>query len=55
MRDLKYLRDRVWHSLSPQTADAVGLTLADLQQFCIGSFHPDEAQLFSLNRYFGFA
>jgi hypothetical protein len=54
MRDLKALRDRCWHSLSPQTAVAVGLTLGELQQFCIGSYHPDPTQLFKLNRYFGF-
>ena len=54
-RDLKYLRDRVWLSISPTTAAATGLSVPELQQFCIGSYHPNATQLFWLNRYFGFA
>jgi hypothetical protein len=55
-RDLKYLRDRVWLSISPETASACGFTsVHELMQFCIGSYHPDATQLFRLNRFFGFA
>jgi hypothetical protein len=50
--DVKKLRDRAWHSLSPATSDAAGMTLADLQQFAGGSFHPSPEQLRVLARLF---
>jgi hypothetical protein len=54
MRDLKHLRDRVWHSIGPQVATATGLSIGELRMFALGSFHPDQERLTRLCRYFGF-
>jgi len=43
------IRRRVWHSISPCTAD--GLTQAQLQQFIAGT--PSDIQLTRLARYLG--
>ena len=53
--DVKKLRDRTWHSLSPQTAAAADLTFQQLQQFAGGSFHPTPEQLEALARSLGLA
>ena len=49
----KKLRDRVWLSLSPQTANAAGMTLAQLQQFTLGGYSPTQVQLNALARLYG--
>jgi hypothetical protein len=51
--NVKTVRDRAWHSLSPQTAAAAGMTLAQLQQFVAGSFHPTPEQIETLSRHMG--
>jgi hypothetical protein len=53
--DVKTVRDRAWTSLSPQTAAAAGMTLADLQQFAGGNFYPSSEQLEALSRHWGLA
>jgi hypothetical protein len=40
----KALRDRAWSSLNPVTAPAAGMTLTELQQFCVGNFQLTESQ-----------
>ena len=40
----KALRDRAWSSLNPVTALAAGMTLTELQQFCVGNFQLTESQ-----------
>lgn len=52
---LKQLRDRAWHSLSPQTAAAADMTFQQLQQFAGGNFHPTPEQLEALARSLGLA
>lgn len=45
---LKQIRDRAWQFLSPQAAAAAGMSLAELQQFIAGNFHPNSDQLAQL-------
>jgi len=47
------VRRRVWHALSPHTAEAAGVSLATLQQFITGSASLSEQQIGDLARYFG--
>jgi len=49
---LKKLRDRAWHSISPETAAAAGMTLGQLQQ---GGFTPTPEQIVQLARRMGVA
>jgi hypothetical protein len=51
---LKKIRDRAWLSLSPQTAAAAGITLAELQQFCAGAYWPSDQQIRILARLLKF-
>ena len=48
----KKLRDRVWLSLGPQTANAAGMRMDQLQQFTLGGYSPTPEQLAALARYF---
>jgi hypothetical protein len=48
----KAVRDRLWLSLSPETAEAAGVSLATLQQFLIGESLSDQ-QIQKLARHFG--
>jgi hypothetical protein len=49
------IRQRCWHSISPQTAAQAGdgMTMADIQQFIAGTFLPSPAQLTRLANYLG--
>jgi hypothetical protein len=47
---LKQIRDRAWLFLSPAVAAAADMTLAELQQFVAGTYHPSETQLQQLAR-----
>ena len=47
------VRDRVWHSLSSDTADIVGLRLDQLQQFTLGGCQLSQEQIKALARHFG--
>ena len=51
--NIKKLRARAWHSLSPQTAAAAGLTVEQMQQFVSGSYQPTSEQLEQLARRMG--
>jgi|RhiMetStandDraft_4_1073278.scaffolds.fasta_scaffold7120843_1 hypothetical protein len=53
MPNIKAIRDRLSHALSPQTAEAAGMSLAELQQFVAGSFHPIPEQIERLARQLG--
>ena len=35
------VRKRAWHYLNPDVAAKAGMTLAQLQQFAAGGYHPD--------------
>jgi hypothetical protein len=52
---VEIVRKRAWHSLSPQTAAAAGMSLAQLQQFVAGGFHPTPEQIEALARRLGLA
>jgi hypothetical protein len=43
-----------WGYLSDEVAGTAGLSLAELQQFCAGQVHPDDAALARLARRIGF-
>jgi hypothetical protein len=47
---IKEVRKRAWHFLDPDTAGSAGMTLAQLQQFVAGTFHPSQEQLRRLAR-----
>ena len=49
---IRKLRDRTWLSLSLQTANAAGMTLAQLQQFTLGGYSPTQVQLNALARLY---
>jgi hypothetical protein len=51
--NVKQIRDRVAHSLSPQTAAVAGISLAELQQFIAGTVSLSPQQLVNLSRYLG--
>jgi sRNA-binding protein len=51
--NIKQVRDRVWHSFSPQTAAVIGVSLQDLQQFVAGNTKLTDTQLRDLARYLG--
>jgi hypothetical protein len=42
------VRKRLWHSLSPTTAAAAGLTVGELQQIIAHAFVPTDAQVKAL-------
>jgi hypothetical protein len=48
----KQIRDRVVHSLSPQTAAAAGIRLDELQQVVSGTYSLSQEQIDALARYF---
>lgn len=48
--DVTTLRKHAWHFLEPEVARSVGITLAQLQQFVAGHFHPDRTTLRRLSR-----
>jgi hypothetical protein len=47
------VKNRIWHSLSPETAAAAGLSLAELQQVIAGTVTLSEQQINELARHFG--
>ena len=49
----KQLRDRAMHYLTPDVAAAAGMSLAQLQQFCAGTFTPTSEQVEQLARRMG--
>jgi hypothetical protein len=51
----KQLRDRLWHSLNPETANVVGLRVDQLQQCLLGGRTLSPEQTAALARYFGIA
>ena len=51
---LKKIRDRAWHSISPETAAAAGMSLAELQQFAAGAYTPSDEQIRTLARLLKF-
>ena len=54
MRTLEQrVRHRVWFSISPQTAEAAGLTIPQLQQFAGGMKTLTSAQVAALARCLG--
>ena len=48
----KEIRDRLWHSLSPETASVVGLSVEQLQQVLMGAQYLSQAQIDALARHF---
>jgi hypothetical protein len=50
-KKVEAIRHLVWHCLSPHTAEAAGLSLAQLQQFAAFGLMLSEAQLNALARY----
>lgn len=51
--NIKTIRDRAWLYLTPGVAAAANMTLAELQQFVGGTFHPSDEQLGVLARRMG--
>jgi hypothetical protein len=47
------VRRRVWHALSPQTAEATGLSIAQLQQLVVGAYAPTSEQIERLANHLG--
>ena len=47
------IRNRVWHSISPQVANQANLTIQNLQQFIAGTFMPSDLQLQQLANCLG--
>lgn len=47
------LRARAWHYITPDVANAAGISLAELQRFVAGTFHPSDDQLERLARRMG--
>jgi hypothetical protein len=48
--NIKRIRDRAMHYLTPDVAASAGMSLDQLKQFCAGNFHPDRAQIEQLAR-----
>jgi hypothetical protein len=44
------LRRLSWHYISPEIAKAAGMTVAEMKQFCGGSYTPPPEQLEALYR-----
>lgn len=53
MTKAEAVKNRIWHSLSPETAAAAGLSLAELQQVIAGTVTLSEQQINALARHFG--
>ena len=53
MTKAEAVKNRIWHSLSPETAAAAGLSLAELQQVIAGTVTLSEQQIHALARHFG--
>ena len=53
MTKAEAVKNRIWHSLSPETAAAAGLSLAELQQVIAGTVTLSEQQINELARHFG--
>ena len=53
MPSIKAIRNRLWHALSPETALAAGMSLAQLQQFVAGAYTPAPEQIEQLARHMG--
>jgi hypothetical protein len=51
--DVKKIRKRAWHYLSPEVAARADMSLADMLQSIAGTFHPSETQLNQLARCMG--
>ena len=51
--DIKRLRDRTWLALDQNTANAMGCSVPQLQQWLVGAYRPTAEQLQSLARYHG--
>jgi hypothetical protein len=50
---VEIVRKRAWHSLSPDTAAAGDMSVAQLQQFLLNGFTPSQEQIAALARHFG--
>jgi hypothetical protein len=48
--NIKRIRDRTWHYLTPDVAASAGPSLDQLKQFCTGAFHPNREQIEQLAR-----
>jgi hypothetical protein len=48
--NVKRIRARAMHYLTPDVAASAGMSLTELQQFCAGSFHPNREQIEALAR-----
>jgi hypothetical protein len=48
--NIKRIRDRTAHYLSDEVAASAGMSLAELQQFVAGNFHPNREQIEALAR-----